>query len=233
MGSHGHKPWLWPYRWGDSTHPPICARGSRHLITVIYSCRILHFSITQIHRGSTAARAMAFEQTPIVFLGQVPAPSAVIMYHPRKMRHQNRALHRMCISRQSLDGESWPYKQPGRADVSPACSFSRSDPSFVPCPPIRQLAVRAEFSGSILDFLEGCHKQVAPPPVRRRRSLPSRSPVSRMILVQRSPFISTFRSVTTLLRTSPKQHGTSARNHLGSHNLRASASLGWLLAKTF
>ena len=50
MGSHGHKPWLWPYRWGDSAHPPICARGSRHLITVIYSCRILHFSITQIHR---------------------------------------------------------------------------------------------------------------------------------------------------------------------------------------
>lgn len=71
------KPWLWPYRWGDSVHPPISARGSRHLITVIYSCRILHFSIAQIHKGSTAVRAMAFESKQLHSLGQVSAQVCV------------------------------------------------------------------------------------------------------------------------------------------------------------
>lgn len=156
----------------------------------------------------------------VVFSGQVPAPSASIVFCSRKMQQQtHRALHRVCMPGQSLTGESWPCKQPGWAGVSPACSFSRSHGCLFL---VRELAVRADFYGSILDFLEGYLKQVAPPQVRRRRSFPSKSPVSRMMLAQRSPFISTFRSVTTLLRTSSKHHGTFVRNHLGSHNPRPS-----------
>lgn len=98
-GSHGHKPWLWPYRWGDSAHPPISARGTRHLITVIYSCRILFFSagITSIHKGSTCVRAIASKQTRSTFRVKFQHRLRQLSYSRKKQQQQQQQPSQRCI----------------------------------------------------------------------------------------------------------------------------------------
>lgn len=117
-GSHGHKPWLWPYHWGDSARLPISARGSRHLVTVIYSCRSLHFSITQIHRRSTAARAMGLKQTRSTLWAkfQHRLRQLCIIHATRSSKPPSTT----CCMPQRLAGEPWLCKQPAWAAVSPA-----------------------------------------------------------------------------------------------------------------